>query len=76
MGAVDGILGMVFGVLKGCVLIYVLITCLILVASVISYEPLTNAIQSSVCIEFVHSRGLLFFGEDIVNGLEIPELSL
>ena len=75
VGAVDGILGMLFGILKGGVLIYILISCLLLAASVTAYEPLVEMIQSSVCIDFIHSRGFLFFGEDIVDGIELPQLS-
>lgn len=76
VGTVDGILGMVFGILKGGVLIYLLISLLLLVAAATSYEPLTTAISSSVCVDFLNSHDLLFFGGEIADGIKLPEVSV
>ena len=73
MGTADSILGMLFGIVKGGVLIYLLMTVLILTAACVTFEPLTKTLQSSVVVDFVQSRDLLFFGEDVIDGIQLPE---
>ena len=73
VGTADSILGMLFGIVKGGVLIYLLMTVLILTAACVTFEPLTKTLQSSVVVDFVQSRDLLFFGEDVIDGIQLPE---
>ena len=76
VGTVDGILGMLFGILKGGVLIYLLTSLLILTATVTAYQPLVETLQASMVVDTLNSHDLLFFGKDIVNGIELPEVKL
>lgn len=76
VGTVDGILGMLFGVLKGAVLIYLLTALLILAATLTAYQPLIDMIQTSLVVDTLNSHDLLFFGKDIVNGIELPEVTI
>lgn len=76
VGTVDGILGMLFGVLKGAVLIYLLTALLILAVTVTAYQPLLEMLQSSIVVDTLNSHNLLFFGEDILNGIELPEVKI
>ena len=73
VGAVDGILGMLFGIVKGAVFIYLLTAVLIFAAAAISYEPLADTLRSSVVVNFIQSNDLLFFGENIIDGIQLPE---
>ena len=73
VGTVDGILGMLFGIVKGAVLIYLLMAVLIFAAATVSYKPLTETLQSSVVVNFLESHDLLFFGENVIGGIELPE---
>lgn len=72
VGTVDGILGMVFGVVKGAAIIYFLMAVLILAASLTTYEPLIEVLRTSVVVDTFHSHDLLFFGTDIIQGITIP----
>lgn len=76
VGTVDGILGMLFGIVKGAILIYLLIAVLLLSASFTAYEPLIEAIQTSIAVDTLNSHNLLFFGKDIVDGIQLPEISV
>ncbi len=72
VGTVDGILGMAFGVIKGAAIVYFLMAVLILAASLTAYEPLIEVLQTSVAVDTFNSHNLLFFGNDIVQGITIP----
>lgn len=76
VGTVDGILGMLFGVLKGAVLIYLLTALLILAVTVTAYQPLLEMLQTSIVVDTLNSHHLLFFGEDIINGIKLPEVKI
>ena len=73
IGTVDSIFGMLFSIIKGGVLIYLLMIVLILASALVSCEPLTKTLQSSVVVDFAQSHDFLFFGEDVIDGIQLPE---
>ncbi len=72
LGAIDSIGGMLFGLLRGCIIGYIIIILLCLISVLLlNTQALSGQIQDSMTINFLSDRGLIPFSDELFSVLKM-----
>lgn len=77
IGTANAIGGMVFGLLKGAVIAYMLVMLFTLVVEVTMLDNLIAIFQNSITVKALDSSNLLLFGSDLFNnGIDFSSITI
>ena len=73
VSSINSILGMVFNLIRGCIVSYILILLLMMISLLGNIQPALNLLQDSFLVTTLLDFGLLPFSSDIFTGASLLE---